>query len=204
MGILSSSASITRYLVQGQIEKPVMETVLAGLKKNTIRDIDGETEKKAVGWTSFSKPFTPDFEGSSFVVGTYFIFSLRVDKKSLPSKVLRKLTQVEIARRLAETKREFLSREEKQDAREHVENMLARRIPATPSIHDVVWSHEENSLWLFSTQKAAREELETLFHKSFGVLLVPLYPYTAAELTLGLTEDQCNRLAALMPSAIVE
>ncbi len=40
MGLLSSSVSITRYRVEGDLEKPVIETVAAALKKNSISEID--------------------------------------------------------------------------------------------------------------------------------------------------------------------
>ncbi len=204
MGILSSSVAVSRYLVNGKIEMPINETVYEALRKNAVIDIDTEAATKSVGWTGFENPFAPDFEGLNFVIGEYFVFSLRVDKKSVPAKVLKKHASLEMARRLAESGREYLSREEKEDVREHMENILATRIPATPNVYDIVWEYGENRLWLFSTQKAAKEELETLFFKSFKVPIVPLFPFTIAELTAGLSDNQKNRLASLTPSTIVE
>ena len=83
MGIVSGSVSITRYKVQGQIKPPITENIANGLRLNTIAEIDNQISDKAVGWTSFDKPFQPNFEGSSFVYGSYFLFSLRIDKKNL-------------------------------------------------------------------------------------------------------------------------
>ena len=87
MGILSPKASITRYHVEGKINTSLMEAVYSGLCKNIIKEIDNQTEEIALGWTSLESPYKPDFEGSSFVLGTYFIFALRIDKKSIPSAV---------------------------------------------------------------------------------------------------------------------
>jgi len=81
MGLLSSSVSITRYKVEGELKEPVLETIANGLKNNIITEIDGDISEKAVGWTSFENPFKPDFDGSSFVIGTYLVFSIRIDKK---------------------------------------------------------------------------------------------------------------------------
>ena len=90
MGVLSSSVSITQYRVEGSIEKSFLKKVSDALKENSIREIDNEPEDKSVGWTSFESPFKPDFNGSSYVYGTHLIFSLRIDKKRVPAKVVSK------------------------------------------------------------------------------------------------------------------
>jgi len=110
MGLFSSSASITRFKVQGKLEEPVMETLVAGLKKNAIREIDEDPADKVVGWTSFEKPYQPDFEGNSLSIGTHWIFSLRIDKKKIPLKVVQKMCAQETVRKLTESGREFLLR----------------------------------------------------------------------------------------------
>ena len=204
MGLLSSTVSLTRYRVDGKVENPLMENIARGLREKTLSDIDSEPLDKAVGWTSFGSPFHPDFEGNSFVIGTQFLFSLRIDKKSIPAKVVKKHLDMEIARRLKETGREHLSRNEKQAAKEHVLNVLSLRIPATPSIYDLLWSYEESVLWFFSTQKSANEELETLFTKSFGLTLIRLFPYTIAELSAGLSEKEREALSGLEQSRFTE
>ncbi|MCP4760142.1 MAG: recombination-associated protein RdgC [archaeon] len=197
MGILSSSASITRYHVKGEIEKDILKTVMDGLKKKTITEIDDEPFEKVAGWTSFDNPFTPDFETSSCVIGTSLVFSLRIDKKSIPSKIIKKYYTLEIAKKLAESGRERLSRNEKKSIKEHVTNVLSLRIPATPNIYDVIWNYEESDLWFFSNQKAANEELETLFAKSFNLSLIRLFPYTMADLMVGLSEKERDILSKL-------
>jgi hypothetical protein len=45
--------------VEGTLKAPVMETVLAGLKNNTITEIDQEVLEAAAGWTSTHQPFFP-------------------------------------------------------------------------------------------------------------------------------------------------
>ena len=103
MSLTSSSVSITQYQVQGQYNSQVIETVADGLTRHTIADIDQQVSDKAVGWTSFDKPFQPDFSGSAFVYGNYFVFSLRIDKKNIAAKVLKKHVTIEAARRMAES-----------------------------------------------------------------------------------------------------
>lgn len=204
MGILAPSVSITRYRVDGQLTEPIIEAVAVGLKNNTIVDIDNEASESAIGWTSFDTPFKPNFEGSSFVIGPHFFFSMRMDKKNISPKVINKIYIQEMARKLAESGREFLSREEKKLLKEAVINSLYTRIPATPNVYDLIWKYEDAELWFFSHQKAANEALETLFSKSFKLNLIRLFPYTAATLSAGLTGPQIDSLSLLSPTIFTE
>ncbi len=203
MSILSSSVSITRYAVHGKLNAPIIENVLNGLKSNTISEIDNQITDKTAGWTSFDKPFQPDFDGSSFVFGNYFVFALRIDKKNIPPKVLKKHYTLEAAKRMTESGREFLTKTEKKLVKEHVISGLSLRIPATPNIYDLVWNYEESNVWFFTNLKAANEELETLFTKSFNLSLIRLFPYTAAELSSGLSDSQRDELQKIAPTQFV-
>jgi recombination associated protein RdgC len=204
MGLLSSTVSVTRYRVEGQLEKPVLETMAKCLKKNVIPNVDDDISDKTVGWTSFDKPFDPDFEGSSFLIGTYFVFSLRIDKKTVPSSLIKKHCAIETARRLAGTGRKYLSRDEKRVIKEQVISVLTLRIPATPNVYDLIWNYEESSLWFFSTLKSANEELETSFFRSFQLPLIRLFPYTTADLVMGLSDTQRDILVGLSATAFTE
>ena len=204
MSILSSSVSITRYKVEGKLKPPILESVANGLKKFTIFEIDEDISDKAIGWTSFHKPYQPDFYGSSFVYGNYLVFSLRIDKKNIPAKVLKKHFMIESARRLAKTGREYLSRNEKKALKDQIITTLSLRIPATPNVYDVIWSYEESSLCFLSNLKAANEELETLFTQSFDLTLIRLFHYTTADLMLQLSDAERDKLANLSPTSFTD
>jgi recombination associated protein RdgC len=197
MGLLSSSVSITRYIVKGKIEGPLLETVTKGLQKYRISEIDDDPVEKISGWTALDSPFEPDFDTSSCVFGTYFLFSLRLDKKNIPSKIIKKHTMREMKKRLKESGREHLSRSEKKTIQEHVTHRLSVRIPATPNMYDVVWNYEESVLWFFTNLKAANEELETLFSKSFDLTLIRVFPYTSSMYQSGLSEQDQDALSKL-------
>ena len=203
MSILSSSASITRYKVHGKINAPIIDNITNGLKSNIISEIDNQIPDKSCGWTSFEKPFQPDFDGSSFVYGNYFVFALRIDKKNIAAKVLKKHYTIEVAKRMAESGREYLSTNEKKLVKEHVISGLSLRIPATPNIYDLVWNYEDSVVWFFSNLKAANEELETLFTKSFNLSLIRLFPYTAAELSSDLSDSQRDQLQRISPTQFI-
>lgn len=204
MSILSASVSLTRYKVEGQLKAPILETVANGLKKNAIAEIDEDISDKAVGWTSFHKPYQPDFYSSSFVYGNYLVFSLRIDRKNIPVKLLKKYFMIESARWLTKTGRDYLSRNEKKALNDQITNKLSLRIPATPNVYDVIWNYEESSLWFLSNLKATNEELETLFTRSFKLTLIRLFPYTTADLMLGLSDAQRDQLTHLSPASFTD
>jgi recombination associated protein RdgC len=200
MGLLSASNSITRYLVNGHLKKPVLQTVAAALNKNMISEIDNHVSDKSVGWTSFEKPYQPDFSGSTYVFGAYLVFALRIDRKTIPSRVVRKHFMIESARRLADSGRQYLSHNEKQTIKDQVVDQLNLKVPATPNVYDIIWNFEDSVLWFFSSLKAVNEELETLFLRSFDLNLVRVIPYTAAHLDPDLTDTEKDFLLKLSPT----
>lgn len=204
MGILSSTVSLTRYRVNGTFSDTPIERVEEGLKKFKIQDIDQEPSELSLGWTSLFDPFNPDFSGSSFLVGSFFVFSLRIDKKSVPVKVINKHVDIQQKKRLAESGREFLSKNEKRELKEEVKNFLLLRVPSVPNVFDLVWDYDNSLLWFFSTQKSANEELESLFLKSFNINLIKLFPYTLADFELGLSDAEKDVLLKLNPSSFME
>lgn len=202
MGLLSTNVSITRYQVLGQLQEPLMDVLTRLLTQNAIVEIDDEDMNQSVGWTSFEDPFTPDFTGSSFVIGYQFIFSFRMDKKAIPSKVINKKYKQEIKNRLKESNKEFFSRNEKKQIKEDVVRDLSIRIPATPNLFDILWNYEKSILWFFSTQKSANEAFEVFFTKTFKLNLVRLFPYTSA--LEFLSDSEKDLLDKLTPTHFTE
>jgi DNA recombination-dependent growth factor C len=202
MGLLSSNVSLMRYRVPGQLPEPLMDTITHLLTQNAIVEIDDEDMDQSIGWTSFEDPFTPNFTGSSFVIGSHFVFSFRIDKKAIPSKVINKRYRSEIKKYLKENDKEFLSRNERKQIKEEVLRQLSVRIPATPNVFDVLWNYEKSILWFFSTQKSANELFEIFFTKTFKLNLIRRFPYTAAQEFL--SDIEMDILNKLIPSRFME
>ena len=179
-----------------------MENLTRLLIQNSIVEIDDEDMDQSMGWTSFEDPFTPNFTGSSFVIGSQFIFSFRMDKKAIPSKVVNKKYHQEMKNRLKESGKEFFSRNEKKQIKEDILRELAIRIPATPNVFDILWNYEKSTIWFFSTQKSANEAFEVFFTKTFKLNLMRRFPYTAA--LEFLSDSDKDLLDKIMPSHFME
>ncbi len=202
MALLSPSVSIARYTVERNKknnDNSIIENVRNGLKKNTISEIEDEYSEIVTGWAPFESHFDPDFEKYSFQFGTYFVFSFRIDKKTIPQKIIQKYTSIEIIKKLKQTNRDFLSKNEKTDIKDAVIEKLMHQIPSTPNIYDVLWDYEQSKILLFTTQKAANEEFETLFSKSFNLKVIRIFPFTLIEKNTTFTNDEKDRILNLSP-----
>ena len=195
MGFLSSTVSMARYKIDGKFEEQVLEKVGQGLKKNMISEIDGKPLAKTVGWTSLENPFKPDFARSSISIGAFLIFSMRIDKKTVPPKIIKKHVAVESAKLLAASGRKYFSKDEKTAIKDRIINALTIRVPATPNVYDILWNYEDAKIWFFSSLKSANEEFETLFTRSFKLTPIRLFPYTMAEFSADLTHVERDALS---------
>jgi recombination associated protein RdgC len=199
MGLISSTHAVSRYHIDGDIDGSVLEEVRNGLIKNAIPKMENEYDEISAGWTPVESPYNPDFEKYSFQFGTYFLFSLRIDKKSIPAKLVQKHMAIEIEKKLEQSGREFISRNEKSEIKDHVMDILMHKVPSVPSIYDILWDYEQHNCYFFSTQKAANEFFETIFFKSFHVKPIRLFPYTIVEKKSEFKADKKDRVLTLTP-----
>ncbi|MCF6247375.1 MAG: recombination-associated protein RdgC [Desulfobacula sp.] len=199
MGLISSTHAISRYHVEGNIEGSILEEVRDALIKNAIPKIESEYDEISAGWVPVESPYNPDFEKFPFQFGTTFLFSLRIDKKSIPAKLVQKHIAIEIEKKKENSGRDFLSKNEKSEIKEMVMDVLMHKMPSIPNIYDVLWQYEEQNLYLFTTQKAANEFFETIFLKSFKLKPIRLFPYTIVEKKSKFTATQKDRLLTLTP-----
>ena len=99
MGLISSTHSVCRYHIDGKMEGSVTQEILNGLIKYSIPKIENEYDEISAGWTPVESPYNPDFTKFPFQFGNYFLFSLRIDKKSIPAKLIQKYMALEIEKK---------------------------------------------------------------------------------------------------------
>ncbi len=199
MGFLSATQSMSRYHILDTFDTEPMEQVRNGLIQHAIPKMENEYEEISAGWTPFESPYLPDFNKFSFVFGSYFLFSMRIDKKSIPAKLVHKQMAIEIEKKKADSGRDFISKNEKSEIKETIMDVLMHKMPSIPNVYDVLWDYEAKTLFLLTTQKAANEFFETLFFKSFNLKPVRLFPYTLVETKSGFSPAQKDRILTLTP-----
>ena len=199
MSIISSTHSITRYHIDGKIEGSINEEVLNGLIKYSIPKIESEYDEITAGWVPLESPYNPDFKKFSFSFGTYFVFSLRIDKKSISAKLIQKYMALEIQKKMEKSGRDFISKNEKSEIKELVTDILMHKMPAIPNLYDVLWDYEQKNIYFYTTQKAATEFFETIFLKSFQLKPIRLFPYTLIETKSNFSNSQKDKILTLTP-----
>jgi DNA recombination-dependent growth factor C len=129
---------------------------------------------------------------------------LRIDKKTVPGKLVQqKITEV-LNKRMEEREDQPLSKGEIREIKNQVKQMLISNAPFVPNIYDLFWDYEAATVYLLSNSKAVCEKLEDIFNKSFGLRLVQLFPFTIADLTFDLTEAQRKNLLVQQPTDFTE
>ncbi|HKL00790.1 MAG TPA: recombination-associated protein RdgC [Desulfotignum sp.] len=199
MGFLSTTLSVSRYHIENTFDSEPMEQVRQGLVKHAIPKLENEYEEISAGWTPYESPYLPDFEKFSFVFGPYFLFSLRIDKKSIPAKLVHKQMAMEIEKKKEKSGRDFISKNEKSEIKEMVMDVLMHKMPSIPNVYDILWNYESADLFVFTTQKAANEFFETIFLKSFNLKPIRIFPYTLVETKSGFSAAQKDRILTLTP-----
>jgi recombination associated protein RdgC len=199
MGLISASHSICRYHIDGKIDDSPLVEIKKGLILNSMPVQENYYDELSAGWTPFESPYNPDFEKYPFQFGIYFVFSLRIDKKSIPKNLIQKHVAIEIAKKMEKSEQDFISKAEKKEIKEMVVDILMQKIPANPTIYEILWNYETNTLYFFSTQKAANALFETIFYKSFNLKPIRLFPYTLVETRSKFSDTQKDKVMSLTP-----
>ena len=183
MSIFKPTMAVTRYKVSGIPEtdgKDPIRAMMDIFTKDQIVDIpDGEDV--SWGWTKLTDPYCPRFDDITFITGNYVTVGLRVDKKSVPAAALKKEVYLVEKKEMEEKQIPKLARTAKVMIKEAVlKNMLAKA-PVVPAIFDVVWNVSDMEIYLFSTNKLARNVLEDIIRESFDLSIEMIFPFTMAE-----------------------
>jgi len=167
--------------------------------KYTFREIEEEAVDQGIGWVSIENGYDSEFSYQSYNKGEYAIFSMRIDKRTIPSSLLKKYVELAFRKRLKESNRSYLAAAEKRDIKAAVSGMLLRKILPVPSIYDVCWRMSDNIVWLTSLSTKVQDNMVELFKRSFDLQLRPLIPYVLADRILN-NDVAVHELSNLVPT----
>ena len=214
MGALEGSLSFKTFYVNGEPPKDYQEPYLQKLQKHFFVPLSpvGD-EERSVGWVPTQDPIATEFKRELVFYNQYIVFSMRIDKWSLPSAWVKAMTRQAVAERLPELEAEEakkqaedgklrpkakLSKQEKNKIKlEVVTKVKQHTLPSMKTI-DIVWNREEHTLRLWSTSEKIWDEFAELFEQTFGLSLDADSPFLMAK-NLGLSEKQLNQMVELDP-----
>lgn len=195
MGLLSGSASFTRFTVEGEVPENFWDFVAQRVTEHSFQDIDDTIDEHSIGWVSVADMFDSDFAFSSYAAGDYVVLSLRVDERKCSPAVLRKFTAKEEARLKQEQGVRRLSRNVRLEIKERIRAEMVRKSPPIPAVYDLCWNLSNNTLLFFTNSRKALALLEDLFRETFELSLIMQIPWNnALQLTDPATAERLNDL----------
>jgi DNA recombination-dependent growth factor C len=179
MGLLTGSASLTRFSVVGELPESFWDFVAERVAAQSFKDIDDTLDEYSIGWVSVADMFDAGFAYSSYAAGDYVALTMRIDERKVTPSVLKKYVMKEEARIKMEQQIPRLGRAARLEIKERIRTELVRKSPPVPSTYDLCWNLADNTVLFFSTSQKARALLEDLFKETFNVSLILQIPWLA-------------------------
>ncbi len=201
MGLLSGTASFTRFTVEGEVPENFWDFIAERVAAHSFQDIDDNLDEYSIGWVSVANMFDSDFAYGSYAAGDYVVLSMRADERKVSPAVLKKYVMKEEERIKREQELPRLSRNVKLEIKERIRTELVRKSPPVPVVYDLCWSLSDNTLLFFSTSRKALALLEDLFRDTFDLSLILQIPWNSA---LHLADEEIvARLDDLRPALLI-
>ncbi|WP_306548902.1 recombination-associated protein RdgC [Desulfobulbus sp.] len=177
MGLLTGSASLTRFSVIGDLPDSFWDFAAQRVAATSFKDIDDTMDEYSIGWVSVADMFDAGFAYSSYAAGDYITLTMRIDERKVTPSVLKKYVMKEEERVKREKQIPRLNRAARLEIKERVRAELIRKSPPVPSTYDLCWNLADNTLLFFSTSKKAMALLEDLFKETFNLSLILQIPW---------------------------
>lgn len=171
MGLLKGNFTFSRFSVEGQLPEAFFNFINSRIKANSFRDASRSTEEKRMGWVSLTDILDNDFEKANYALGDYLIFSLRIDRKIIPSKLMKIKLLEEERRFLAESGKGRMNKQAAGNIKEKVRLELLTKLDPVPSFYDVCWSVGKNTVYFSSLSDTVADDFVDLFKKTFSLTL---------------------------------
>ncbi len=183
MGVLSSSISLTRYRIAGEVTDELQGSILQRLMSHKFLEIDQNSDEKSSGWVCFDDLLDTWWKTAPPQKGTYLAFALRLDTRRIQPAVMKKHYRLALDEALKEQKargHKFITRDHKKQIRDRVRQTLLSKTLPVPAVFDVAWNLDGHVVYLGTAAPKIRELFEDLFLKSFELHLEQQTPYFLA------------------------
>ncbi|MGV8059277.1 MAG: recombination-associated protein RdgC [Smithellaceae bacterium] len=189
MGLLKGNFSFARFHVEGQLPKEFFNFVNNRIKANSFRDSPKSTEEKRLGWVSVTDILDADFESANYALGDYLIFSLRIDRKMIPPKLMKIKVMEEERQYLLQSGKTRINKQISAGIKDKVKLDLLARLDPVPSFYDVCWALGQNTIYFSSLSDKVADDFVDLFKKTFSLSLTRLFPQDNQEIKKKIAES---------------
>lgn len=192
MPALRGSLTYARFFVDGEVPEDFREKYMRAIRLRAMKPLEADDDDlERSGWSKLAEPFEIELNYDNVFYNEFIVLGFRTDRWQIPGPILKQRLREAEAAYLEKKGREKLGRKEKAELKESVARKLRKQTAPSTRVVDVAWSLNEGIVRFFSHAEKAAGNMTELFHKTFGLRLVPESPYTLAE-RLGLSKAQAG------------
>lgn len=203
MGVFAGSITYRRYRVIGELPDDYRNRFFEMIQKRIFREIEiSSDEERTFGWVGIGDVLDLDLTMEKIFLGSNLMLTFRTDTLKVPGAALKLVLRQAEKEFMADTKKERLSKQDKEEIKEHVVKTLRKRLLPSVKGIDMVWDLSTATVRFWSHNKTIGEFFTELFFDTFGLRLVPRSPYTAL-VDIGISEEMADKALKLDPADFV-
>lgn len=171
--LIGNIPGITRFRIDNSELVNFIEHFDEKIQTQAFRNMFLDNQLADAGFVNINDCLDVDLTTKKTLLGDFRVFSLRIDRRSIPSSTLKIRILEETKKKLQEIGQSRLYREQKTAIKDAVTGQLLKSIPPVTAIYDVVINTVSGIAYVSSvTEKIVLEFME-IYKKAFGIILRP-------------------------------
>lgn len=183
MSLFKGALTVRRYRVVGSAPDDFRSTYPALLQGKAFHEPMGMTRSEEIeGWVLTQNLLDTDFSNlDRWLYNQYLAAGLRVDKKTLPARLVKAMLEKRVQAWCEEHRRERAPASVRTELKELLEDELYARTLPRVSVFEFCWNLVENWVIFFNTSEGPNDRFRKRFRDTFGLPLVPFSPLDLLE-----------------------
>lgn len=200
MPFTSGTISASCYRTEQPCPSDARERFNRTLQRWAFKPINAEKgESQSAGWVDPRNILATPLNWDHLTVGPYVFLGLRIDKKSVPSALLKAKVRQALRDIAKEKKIQRISRTEKKAIEERISGELLKQASPSVAIYEAVWNTATGEVFFGATSKGLNEGFMEIFGHTFEMELIPNHPLARAT-ELATSVGHPEGVGALRPS----
>jgi len=178
MPILSGAMSVRRFRVVGALPDGWRDVFRDRLNEHAFKDNPIEVGKEErEGWVQIHNLLENSFDDfDKWLYNDLILLSLRVDKKTLPAKLLKATLEKEYANWCEENGRKRCPKDVREEIKDRIESQWLKRALPRVGTTELCLNLKDMYVILHSMSDTAADRVRKRFYATFGLRMVPASP----------------------------